>query len=461
MDVSNSIEIANFFFAFGGFVFTGVSLVLALLTVFAGYLTVKAERLQARWAEDLKGIKDQQEKINNTLIVTADLAISSLPQITFTQQIPVSVLDDVGIIDDIFDGQVGDSIWSSIASQPRASRLAYARAVYRIGVFANSKSGLVGSKRDSDTHSSVVSLLDLALVASEKSLRDPVSLRRDILVRKCQAFRQAKDYANARASANELISLYGASDDIGAYYAGSLSLALVELQMAAEVGEKKHQPEIYYKAFRILWPCFQQAFNLPASDEDAQVSGGCVKRYREKSLGVEVASIAYYTAKALWLYRFSSVRLTKISDGAPDQAENISTSMRRSLDVAFLFYESLRRNSQSDLSISAIYNFCVANIVAASMEIPEAFLGFDESKLEFPELSTQNLLVEHAKKCIESSSEMLNEVRRSHRTALSTFIYSETTERLDKLSVFDSDIKWLRSVLMGESSYREKLGAGR
>lgn len=433
-DATQIISLGSFFFA-------GIGLLVSLLVVYITFLLHRSEKSHATLQRDMEQIREQQVQTNNTLIVTSDLAIASLPQITFTQQIPESILDDVSIIDDIFLGARGSALWESIASQPRAARLAYARAVYRLGMFPLSKTKLLSG--GGTTGPSVIALLELAEAAVDRTHRDPLALRTDIVVRRVQALRQAGAFDQAMAASEGL-------DDIGDEYGDDRASilcawcrAIICLQRGFAAAALADRRSAFAAAADHLQGPFLTLFGR-ASDRPARGDSDRVSDYQARWPRIELGSIAYYYLKSLVALRFA--------DPAPDHsgaAGSADAKLIRALDLSLLFYEDRRKRLEKEPGrISCIYHLCVPLLIAVHLATPASVTGLSEFFDENPRFKNRENLVAHARECLKRCERLAEDIQRVSADDAARFIYSEGSERIDRMKRFLEDLRIVESALV-------------
>lgn len=401
-------------FSLGGMIFTVVSLGLA-------YITYRSGKDAQELRRDLLRTRDLHAKIDSTLIVTSHLALSNLPKITFTQQIPGEVMNAVSIIDDIFEGGHGAALWTSISKQPELARLAYARAIYKFGFDPLSRKDLT------DGPNSVLGLLETAFQAARHSERDPLSLRRDILVRKCQVQRQVQDFGGSMRAAEELDTLRRMYKDDAARHLKAWCLALAHLQQGMTCKTIETRRQAFDAARQGLSETFLELFG------------------KQRWLEVEPRSIAYYTAKAHIGY--SLLR----DDGEPLDA-SAAEILPRALDLALAFYQTALDNDVLDPLVRCSYNFCVAFLIFAAGET----LSTGTALPRFAKASgkERGQLRLHAALCVEECTKLFDEQARTQWPGRPRFIYSEGTEKLDTLDSFRRDLKLLTDVLEKKTTLR-------
>ncbi len=431
---------AQALFDFGGFVFAGAGLVIGALTLYATILAFRAERYQKRIEADLRRLEELEKKVNNTLILASDLVLTGLPQITFTQQIPAAIIDDVGVIEEIFDPPGGDELWADVSKRKRVARLAYARAIYNLGRDPTNVVSLKGGFGN-DTKA-VARLLEVASRRIGESPNDPMSLQRDIMVRRVQCFRQAEDYESAVLASKELDSL---DDDRIARVLGPWCRTLVRLQEGFREWDPNKRKVLFAEAVHHLSGPFTRIFGQSGEllDGPARISA-----YQTDWPGVELGSIAYYYAKALTAYRYAC----EATDGiAPPE---LTPKLFRALDLSLLFYENARRQDIADQMTLCIYNLCVPLITAIIRALPEGAVETPDFDAAYPELSDQSALAEHARSLLVACTKQIEKPLQGHRNN-GAYIYSEKTERIDHISRFRQDLVMVRDALDDRVKLRE------
>lgn len=417
------------------FEYTVLAVVFAILALLATGLLGLGLWTYRRMNRDLSKMREYQTKLNNTLIVTSDLALNALPQVTFTQQIPGDIMDPIGIIDDIFEGEHGHSLWKSISTQPRVARLAYARAIYRFGLKPLAPGNLIGGRGGNE---SVLSLLNSALEGAEARSRDPVSLQRDILVRKCQTLRQAEQFDAALAVSKEIGRLGRQYEDSSAEYLEAWCRALTYMQRAMREDEIHRRHESFAYAKDIFVKRFIALFETSPLPPKSLRGLDVLEFYRQRWPRVELRSMAYYTAKSIWCHHFTD---DATLDGFDAQR------LRRAIDLSLLFYKEALMKTQLDPSVRCSYHMCVAFLIAVRREVLPEDARLEESSVAFPDLATEEGLLAHARKNIEDCRKQHNELHASQRLGGSQYIYVEHAERIDTLKSFERDIDLIESAL--------------
>lgn len=412
---------------------TAATVVLAVLALAGTVVIWRVQSLQESIKKTLFTLNEQSEKNSHLIFAISNLAIANLPKITFTQQIPSMVVESIGIIDQIFVGSSGDEFWRFISKFPsRATfaRLAYLRAVYRLATRSDARDTLLEGSQ------SVVKLLDLASTTTSPSTL-PMDLFGDILVRKCQALRQAgrpEDLDAAENVAKILIMTSWRSRYGEVQLWGPWCLALVHLQRASIEARKIERARRFQAAADVLQPLYEQAFGSKPK----------IAILRRNELG----SFAYYTAKALWSMRMSS---PAVFAEASRTSNDIGVQLRRSIIVSMGLLETARLRPQTDPCIDAIYHFCVALVIAVALELPETHDSCVADRPEvFEKFNTQEKLRTHAFQCLGEADEIAKEIATGPSAGGSNYIYCERTERLDTISRFVEDIHWVRNALETE-----------
>lgn len=455
--VSTEAEILDYW----GKTFEGVSaillgaatLLLTAISILAAFIIWKTDKYQKNFESEFKDLRSQYEKTSHLIFVVSNLSLTALPKITFTQQVPVSILENLGIVDETFSGEAGAKLWASITNisiaTPRDSavgRLAFARAVYRLGRNPDDRDLLLG-KEDADPQS-VIGLLKIA----EKTTRNSSDmLSADILLRKCQAFRQAgkpDDLIKAEEVASDLIATRW-NLRIGQYHLwGPWCMALVNLQRAALEHKPQAKAEFYRKSAHLLEEYYIQ---LPNRE---QKSGPGLSENKE------TGSYLYYMAKSLWSFKMSSI------DGEFDEARrkwpDIGVKLGRYIiDTIISLEDFMRRDIRSqetqnsmplDLSIRAIYNFCLAFVITVALELPETRDNCaKEISRKYADLDTATRLRGHAEECLHQAEKSIFLIQDASPPGTKAFIYCERKEKLDSTKVFLDDIAWVKGALSGQA----------
>lgn len=426
---------------------TSATVVLTVFSIAGAIVIWKVIDYQKSFKKDFKALRKEHDKTSHLVFAISNLAISSLPKITFTQQVPALVLENMGIIDEIFRGTTGASFWTAISRQPTAGRLAYSRAVYRLGTKANSREALVG---DSEHESpSVMGLLDCAVSALSKQSRSSDLLFGDILVRRCQALRQAgrpEDLDEAEAVAKDLSLRYRNSLTGYVNLWGPWCVALIYLQRATFANNAQLRAECYCQAVHVLRGPYEIAIKAGASPSAAPLTISRAGNVR----GSDTTSLNYYMAKALWSFRFAAPDLF---EATKTDFPNIGVRLRRALVASIESLETSRRLIQSDRCIDAIYHFCTAFTIAISLELPETqeTIAQDISKT-LREFVSIDYLRSHAIYCVEFAEDLAKELLGNNAFGGEIFIYCERSERLDTISRFLEDVAWVREALAPNDS---------
>ena len=359
--------------------------------------------------------------------------MANLPAITFTQQLPALTLENLAVIDEIFSGKSGADFWNSISKQSAAARLAYSRALYRLATNANTRSALVEAS-SSGNSPSAVELLDFSLRTYDGT-RQPEDLVGNILVRRCQAFRQAgeaRDLLEAQRIADNLAQRFHESRSGPVRLWGPWCNALIHLQRAATQHDRDERAQSYVHAIAALQP---HCAGLLDSEDGAS-------RYDAKN--EEKNNIVYYMAKSLWSLKMTDpdrfqLELRTVSN-------SIGLLLKRSIRAGFDLFETSRHH-QRDPYVSAVYHFCVALIAAVVLELDDSpafnYVDFSAHFTKHP--VTRKMVREHALFCLNAADDVSSTIPRNY--ASGPYIYCERNERLDSISVFQADIRWVLNAL--------------
>ncbi|MGF6637044.1 hypothetical protein [Paraburkholderia sp. MM6662-R1] len=432
-------------------VLSALTVLLAVLAIVGTFAAVKIFELNRQYKDKFDDLIEQHRRTSHLVIATSILAFSTIPKITFTQQIPSVVIEYLRAVDGIFSGPSGEKFWEAISQSEKQTiaKLAYSRALYWLGTKANSRSALIGYSGQVDGLSdlakvlvgkirqpsrSTVELLDIAIQACEPPNQADLFMG-DLLVRKWQTLRQAGRLTDLDRAFNVTIEL---NERYRTSHLGRLNLwspwceTIVYLQRATLVGTSMERAELYKKAVEVLRPCY-----LKSKSELPGLSNAS---------GDEMNSIEYYMAKSLWSLKLCSPR---IFDALAQGEAKIGNLLKTSIKESFKLFEMSRSHTQADPCICAIYNFCASLIIAVAIELPETN-GEDDFKTFHPDLRSIDQARNHAIRCLKTAEEIVNEIPLYR--SVETFIYCERLERLDTISTFRGDIDWVRGALQTDGS---------
>ena len=406
----------------------------------------------------IKKLEDEAETLENidrklarNVILTADIALMNLPDISFTQQIPLSMLKALQILNGTFEDTPGSSeghrLWKLLRDSEHGAKILYARALYLIGTRGYVPSG----QDDVDSSINPISLLEEARNLSEES--DPL-LYRQILIRLCQAHRQAGAFARAEKNIEELRKA-GLQDP----YARILSRwgeAVNELQKGLRIMPKSHGDD-RGKAEKLRQDrldCFMNARRI-MKGVSKEVFGwriGKGKGRPEYYHLVRSASLAYYTAKATWAVRMCLPRIKteyeREAKASGISSDELNDELYEFLNwAARLLCESLDEVIGDPL-IATIYNYCLASVLIV-IRCAKVRDGFPSKREWFEEeIRTSTYWNERLHNCLSSVEASVNFLKTmSMKCPLTAKIYCEGTERIDSLDMFQEDVKLLQETV--------------
>ena len=323
---------------------------------------------------------------------------------TFTQQISRKLIRAV----DNVEQMAGDLIPREFSND---GRLSYARGVYAIACLA-------AHPVDQEIH------LKRAIAFLTDSQK---YLPRDATMRLSQAYRQAGQLIKSREVLEKLeqeeISSIRSRGEVLAIW----SKALISLQEGLGSASREHRRAAFFEAAELLQPIFAERFGWDPAEDDDDLP----------ETDINNGSIAYYTAKAMWAYRctFSQHGEAHRDAGSPF-TEDFQLRLQRASDLALRLYCRGRElcTWSGDSFVRAIYEHCVAFIIAVRTALPE----IDQTAVFRKEVRRGQDSLRRAR---QSTQELLG-----YPTTLPRVIYVEGVERLGSLEEFQRDNDFVEEV---------------
>jgi len=392
-----------------------------------------------------KGYKDAVTNMENTIdaaihniILSADLALMNLPDITFTQQVPTNLLQSLAVLESTFTSrEAGSEIWEKLGNMENGARIRYARGLYHFGKdplnVEKYKIKLTGDSSSEVKETSVIDLFEEAREKNDKTGKN-LWLKRNILVRLCQAYRQISNFDKARKTLKDLEDLDQDDGDPLAWILAQWGYAVIDLQEGLKKGlDLSNRQKKFSEAHLKMEGVFKDVFGWRS--EGGQGKG---RFYQVR----KSASIAYYTAKAMWSLRCTYERdITTFKDIFPNSKKFIE-KLEDALDHSvYLLEERIDAGIECSLA-SAIYHACLAftltvkKCIAEIEDYPRSRNRSDEQKYEKPDATRWD-------KCLENCLKVADEQRTLLEKLGTSAIYCEGTEKLDNLSMFAKDLDLL------------------
>lgn len=159
-----------------------------------------AETISRALGERSSDVERALDSSRQNVILCADLALTTLPAATFSQQLSLENLQTLRKLDETFDERFtrgGRKLWEQLRKVENGARIRYARALYKLGRKGHEPSEIGTSDlldspadelKDPEKDQTVLGLLSRAKKLADEG--PDVALCRDIRVRLFQAYRQ-------------------------------------------------------------------------------------------------------------------------------------------------------------------------------------------------------------------------------------------------------------------------------
>jgi hypothetical protein len=403
-------ELAEVMFGFFGLVLAGVT---AVGGVFAWWLRQKVLDATAKADEVKKEVDNTLARANYNFILSADIALMRMPEITFSQQIPMSLLKTLRTLHNVFDIQDREQqLWKALVDSQNGARIRYARALYLLGTASNEE---MQSKKDT------VTALTLLTDASNNIKSTDRALGRDILIRLFQAQRQGLKFEDAARTLETLKKRPGEDIQILCY----LGKIILSLQQGLNCSDQKQR---------------QLHFKIAMENANILVE---VHLFRNGSyIGQELhgPSSLYYCAKAYWSYRFMFPKHLEANE-LPVSIE-LWNACRNNFDrVAAqaneLFTKQMGKGIDDNLT-SMIYQAANAYLVIARKQYPDT-------------LDPEPGLMRETQQFLNSAPDQLRLVAEEAKLEFGddseVRVYNDHTECLDRVQSFEGYVGRLRTFL--------------
>ncbi|MEL6857924.1 MAG: hypothetical protein AAFO74_06030 [Pseudomonadota bacterium] len=403
-------------------VLTSLSVMVAVLSLGFGGFAINFLLRERKLNKSIRMLEKRMEKADSILVIASDLAVSQLPAMTLTQQIPRAILNDVDLIDSLFSDVVGESVFDGLGSRGLGSRVAYARGLSKL----SKKNGVsISLDRRNGSTSKAQSLLQFAL---ERASADPTSqdgFLFDLCVRLIQAARQSNNYKLAESTLEilreelETRETYNKSTSASNFlHKWNAGLICLQKSLNSQTDRGKNLGEAV--------DLFARTYNAAFPEQV-----GVEKRYQDtierniQNTDVPLGSIAFYYAKSLWL--------KYLYDTGVNNDTSFNSDIIEALDRAIILYESTRKSRLGDLYVSAIYNYCVGfmlSIIESSEELSSL------SKWAYRD-NIPSLTIDGVRTSLLEAS--INQARLASISDGQTgrLIYTESTERLEPVRLFE------------------------
>ena len=370
-------------------------------------------------------------------VALTSLTLSNLPKVTFTQQIPISFIRTIGYVIPRPLGEAPGDVSSFIKIAPASDDvilkdvapdlqgwLLYGVAVRNLALNAEDRIAL----REAEG-----SVLDMLEKAFQAFAGDPLT-QRDIMLRRAQALRQLEEFDQAGETLRSALNAFSKDKHSNILVSWAQSVLGIQEALNRYSQHDAAFSQNIESSYNILYDQFKDLFGLT----QAQGARRNVSEYDDRySLG----SVAYYFAKISWIC------MNAQGNGTISRNIVSSNTLHEALDVAFDQYER-KRLVVDDLTVLAIYNFCVAFIIA--MRRQYCLFEFHSGRrleLQYKDLhGSEDAWNEHFDSCINEARNILNQIGLRNRGSKDydiLYIYSETRERLAGIEVFRSDVDML------------------
>ena len=387
------MQLAEVMFGFFGLVLAAIS-----AAVGAGFWWAKRRLSDALTKMDQ--IEELRDTVQQNCLISADLALLTLPEILYTHQIPEDLTHVLQSLDDILAAE--PSLWEKLEETPNGARICYARGLYHLAAHPKSRDA--------------VEYLTKALRKAEKG-HGSVRLRRGILVRLVQAYRQLNRFKEARRTLDQLEKYAEQLKDNGkTRLICRWEEAIYYLQQGLLVQKNGKDERVKHLAesARLM----QSIYNEARDGQDTLPWLHC---------GLPTPNLAYYTAKSHWSLVLA---LDKGLHGVEEHGfskEVFENTLIHSLNEGIRLFEKVANSeSQGDPYVDAIYNFCCA------------FMKLIKNNLYGNGLKSEPTFATEMQNHLRSVNRLFNSVDKQEQ-----YIYSESTERLESPTYFLSDVNIL------------------
>lgn len=421
MSAEAAIGYSNLIIALGAILITIIFgfFAIAGITVLGHYRKHKKQLAKINY--EIESCKALKNATYYNTIAAADIALTQLPEITYTQQIPSQLHDIIQILEKTFTIGNSKELWKQIISLEDGARIQLARGLYYMAKHGRSKEKMEHTIPPGDE-----TIIELLIKAKHKcQYNSNPSLEKVICLRLAQAYRQVKSYNDAINTLTPLAAKKNSSAILG--------LAIIELQQGLSSKERKQRIEYFCCAKDRLIPVFEGIFGW-SNNQPTQIDLSIAKE--------RDSSIAYYTAKSMWAWYFAHEK----SDSQSINNQTFLNQFRCAIVTALSAFYRIHKGEIHDLYINAIYHLCVAYILT-TIHVCKVI---DNKIVEL--LNTPHLTVakdkQYIHKCLDISENNINELADSQSNGSQTLsIYVEGTERLDSFSAFRGDITLLRTAM--------------
>lgn len=404
--IDRVLQLAEVMFGFFGLI---LSLFTVVGAIFAWWLRKSVEMtidetkaLRKKLDGDAGVIREElQENLRfakSSALLAADIALTQIPDVTFSQQIPAELIGSFRALERIWENP---KYWEDIVNSENGVRIRYARALFLMGTtdWVRAPNPTAG-----DSRTDVVSLLT---DARDRAI--DTSLQRNIRVRLFQALRQARRLDEAQKVLGEL---QGLSDrDRIVFRWGTIVL---NLQKGLEVRDMLDRREYFQKAVDAA--------------ESLHGTPGVSSR--------DTAAVNYYRAKAYWSYRFSWGRNPVQSTLPPEKWTLYGKRFDEAAKKASDELESAISSGISDDLTKAIYLVSKAYLVVAWAAYPEATEVGGASGAATGAADARALKANGHSRSRHTPADLLAEAKRLLQAPSKDPIYNDHSERLESIDEF-------------------------
>mgnify|MGYP001440524568 CR=1 FL=1 len=428
MESDEAISITNSILSLTSIVLAAVGLVMVMffgLLAFTGFSAINLARSYRKKLQELEdrdalrvvelGKMDRLASVSlHNLIISADFALAQLPEITFTQQLPLQLLRKIRALDRALSN-AGVEMWARLPATENGARIQYAIALYHFGQAAHSADLVRTPVGPGDER--IEAILTLVLSAC----RGQRSLERSVRLRLSQVHRQLGDFDSAaRVLSDGLEGTDPQTESMARW-----GLAVLYLQQGLTLPALDDRRSAFWVAWSHARDLFASAFGWASSYDPPLFD-----------IRLRSANVAYYAAKSIWAWRCTFPR-------SECPSPETVAEMRRASEMALLLFDRVRREFPEDPFISAIYDFCVAYILVAIKSIPEC--EYPPRDLGLKHLDSNSECDTYCFECLARAERAVRDLKRfPDAEGGVTCIYVESSERLDTLDAFLADIRFVR-----------------
>lgn len=345
-------------------------------------LRKEAIAAEQRNNESMRTLQRKVEIANSSFIISADIALINLPPITFSQQIPLDMLQVLRTLHTSFKHMdITGEVWKSLIESDNGARICYARALYLLGtegcstdilgnirsIAGDSKSSLSKNEPPAEkvdpTSVTILELLLRADAVPQEGLLTP--LHQEIRIRLFQVYRQlASQCTHQWERTKALKAAKNVLDRIGRD-------AMPDSKILVGWGN--------------IVLSLQEGFSVEGRSERIKQFGEAVEAARNimkdadsESMRIEGrTAVLFYCVKAFWALRFALGKDIDFPKAKTDYGytEEMLTDHKKNFDKAVGMVEAAL-NWELDEKIRdpytrTIYHAGLANLYLASNKYPK------------------------------------------------------------------------------------------